>query len=186
MSLRFLLLSLSALALLSACAPARPPLGKPRPPAWATSPNGEPLPFRAGADDCRGALAAWFAHADANGDGVLDVAEMQADAERWFARADQDQDGQVTAAELSAVRAQLVPEPEPEPAAEARLAPHRRPLPASQARLDPVMQADANVDFRVSALEFRTYVAARFAERQQNGALSQDRVLDACADAGTR
>lgn len=175
------LVLLPLLAALTACLSGRAPEPKPRPATSTTSPNGEPLPFRAGADDCRGALAAWFSRADRNGDGVLDLDEMQADAERWFALADQDHDGLITAAELAAVRAQLVPEPEPEPEPEPN-APHgRRPLPRSQARIDPVMQADANADFRVSALEFRTYVAAQFAERASGGVLPQAQVLDACA-----
>lgn len=175
------LLLLPLLAALAACAPVRPLAPKARPALSTTSPNGEPLPFRAGADDCRGALAAWFSRADRNGDGVLDIDEMQADAERWFALADQDHDGLITAAELAAIRAQLVPEPEPEPEPEHGAAPGRRLLLRSQARVDPVMQADANADFRVSALEFRTYVAAQFAERAHDGAMTQARVLDACS-----
>lgn len=182
MWLRALLLSLSAVALLSACDPRRPPvLAKAKPLTWATSPNGEPLPFKAGADDCRGALAAWFGRADRNGDGVLDLDEMQADAARWFAQVDQDHDGFVAAFELSAVRAQILPTPDPEPELQASLPPKRRLLPALQARVDPVMEADANADFRVSAQEFRTYVAARFAEGAKDGLLAQARVLDACA-----
>lgn len=175
------LVLLPLLAALAACAPARPPEAKPRPALSTTSPNGEPLPFRAGADDCRGALAAWFNRADRNGDGVLDIDEMQADAERWFALADQDHDGLITAAELAAIRAQLVPEPEPEPEPQPNVPPARRALPRSQARVDPVMQADANADFRVSALEFRTYLAAQFAERAPGGALPQAQVLESCS-----
>lgn len=180
MKLHVALLSLSAL-LLSACGPVRPPIATARPLTWINSPNGEPLPFKAGADDCRGALAAWFARADRSGDGVLDQDEMQADAARWFAQADQDHDGFVAAFELSAVRAQILPTPEPEPERDGNLPPHRRQLPALQARLDPVMQADANADFRVTAEEFRTYVAAHFAERAKDGVIPQPRVLDACA-----
>lgn len=178
---RALILPLAAAALLAGCAPARPPEAKAPPATATTSPNGEPLPFRAGADDCRGALAAWFNRADTNADGALNLAEMEADADRWFALADQDHDGQVTSDELAAVRRRLVPEPEPDEQAEHAAAGRRTPLPRSQARLDTVMQADANADFRVTAREFRDYVAARFAERERNGALSQSRVLEDCA-----
>lgn len=179
--LRCALILLPLMAALAACAPARPPEPKAAPATSTTSPNGEPLPFRAGADDCRGALAAWFGHTDRNGDGALDIDEMQSDAERWFGLADQDHDNQVTAAELAQVRARMLPEPEPEP--EQGVPPGRRPLPRSQARVDPVMQADANADFRVTALEFRAYVAAQFTERAQSGALSQAQVLESCAKA---
>ncbi|MCR6630522.1 MAG: hypothetical protein NVV74_10995 [Magnetospirillum sp.] len=179
MNLRLLFAAVAALALAS-CAPARPPAPKAPPQLWTVSPNGEPLPFRAGQDDCRGALAAWFARADANGDGVLDGGEMQTDAARWFGAADLDHDGQVTADELAAVRRQLLPAPEPEPE-QPRLGPRGREATLrSQARPDPVMQADSNADFRVSAQEFRSYVSAQFAQRERHGALSQAQVLDAC------
>lgn len=180
---RALILPLVAAALLAGCAPARPPEAKAPPATAATSPNGEPLPFRAGADDCRGALAAWFNRADTNADGVLSLSEMEADADRWFALADQDHDGQVTSDELAAVRRTLMPEPEPEPDEQAEHAApgRRRPLPRSQARLDLVMQADTNADFRVTAREFRDYVAARLTEREQGGPLTQPRVLEECA-----
>lgn len=180
-----LILPLAVLSLLAACGSGRPPEAKAPPATSTTSPNGEPLPFRAGADDCRGALAAWFNRADRNGDGVLDLGEMQADAERWFAIADRDHDGSITADELAEIRRQLVPEPAPEPAPEpGRGGPGQQPpLPRSQARLDVVMQADANVDFRVSATEFRTYVAAQFAERERGGAIAQSQVLEACSKA---
>lgn len=54
MSVRPLILSVAVLALLTACGGGRAPEPKARPATSTTSPNGEPLPFRAGADDCRG------------------------------------------------------------------------------------------------------------------------------------
>lgn len=179
---RALILPLAA-ALLAGCAPARPPEAKAPPATATTSPNGEPLPFRAGADDCRGALAAWFLRADSNGDGTLSLAEMEADADRWFALADQDHDGQVTSDELAAVRRALVPEPDPDTPVDHVTPGRRTPVPRSQVRLDPVMQADANADFRVTAREFRDYVAARFAEREPGSPLTQPHVLEDCAKA---
>jgi hypothetical protein len=174
---RPLLIAAALSLLLSACAGARAPGPKAPPPRAAVSPNGEPLPFRPGQDDCRAALAAWFAQADTNGDGVLDLVEMQADAARWFARADVDHDGQITADELTSVRRGILPEPEPEseplPGPGGRAAALRM-----QARPDPVMQADANADFRVSAAEFRAYVAAQFAERASHGVLTKAQVQD--------
>lgn len=171
------LLPLLAAALLVGCAPARPPEPQAPPPTWTASPNGEPLPFRAGQDDCRGALAAWFDRADRDGNGTVDVGEMVADAARWFALADQDGDGQVTPGELAAIRARLLP---PEPDAADSAAPGRGPrIPRSQVRVDPVMQADANADFRVTALEFRAWTMERLAGR----ALTRAEALAACLTA---
>jgi hypothetical protein len=184
--MRALVLSAALLAVLAACS-GRPPEPKAPPATSTTSPNGEPLPFRAGADDCRGALAAWFIRADRNGDGVLDLGEMQADGQRWFATADLDGDGFITASELAEVRRRILPEPEPDPESE-HLAPANAPssgrrgpmLPRSQARVDVVMQADANADFRVSAQEYRNFVAAQFAAAAHGGALSQAQVTESC------
>lgn len=180
MPLRSLIVPLSVLALLGGCVLGRAPEPKTAPQLWTISPNGEPLPFRAGQDDCRSALAAWVARADTNGDGVIDVGEMQADAAGWFASADLDHDGQITSDELSSVRRAILPVAEPEP--EPERVPGRPPvLRRPQARLDPVMQADANADFRVSAAEFRAYVAAQFAEREHHGVISLAQVLESCA-----
>lgn len=181
MLLRPLLLPLLATFLLAGCTLGRPPEPKAPPPTWTTSPNGEPLPFRAGRDDCKGALAAWFDAADRNGDGSVDMDEMVADAARWFAIADMDHDGQITPGELAEVRARLLP-PEPEeteqgpPGGDGR-GPGRAPrIPRSQARVDLVMQADANADFRVTAQEFRAWTIERMAGR----ALTRPEALVAC------
>lgn len=179
---RSLILPLVIVAALGGCVSG--PAPKPAPQLWTTSPNGEPLPFRAGQDDCQAALAAWFARADTNLDGVLDLGEMQADAARWFALADLDHDGQITSDELSSVRQRLLPtpEPEPEPEINPRGRPQDRMMPRrSLVRLDPVMQADANADFRVSTQEFRAYVAAQFVEREKHGVIVQSQILDACS-----
>lgn len=178
----------------AACS-AAPPAPKAPPQRWSESPNGEPLPFGPGQEDCAAALGAWMTRADRNGDGLVDMDEMAADAARWFAIADQDHDGQVTADELSAVRRRLLP-PEPEddgagkpgedraeaggrgpggggPGGRARLRSH--------VRLDPVMQADANADFRVTALEFRAFVI----ERMDGRSLTRAEMLRVC-DVGRR
>jgi hypothetical protein len=177
-----LLLAAAVAMGVAACTSSQAPERKPPPPRWTVSPNGEPLPFRPGQDDCRAALSAWFAQADANGDGVLDLAEMQADAARWFARADLDRDGQITSDELAGVRRAILPEPEPEPEPDPALGPRGRVAALrQQARPDPVMQADANADFRVSRAEFQAYVAARFAEAAKGGVVSRAQVVDTCS-----
>lgn len=195
MRIHAMLVMAAAGLVLAACGPSRPE-GPRRPPQTATvSPNGEPLPFQAGQEDCRAALAAWFVRTDSNGDGVLSLDEMQADASRWFAQADLDHDGMITADELATVRRRLVPEPPPEP--ERRPTMERRSergpgggpggrggmMMQSQSRPDPVMQADANADFQVSAQEFHDYVASQFDRHARNGVISQAQVLETCRPA---
>lgn len=185
MSARLLLL-LTALVL-AACAPSRSGPPEREQPRAAVTPNGEPLALIPGPDGCRDALAAWFATTDANGDGVLDIAEMQADGARWFALADIDHDGEITADELTTIRLRINPLPELEPI-------HARPgegegpgggpgggrgRARSQSQVDPVMAADANADFRVTAAEFRAHVTAR-TEARAGGIVTAAQVQDAC------
>lgn len=66
-------------------------------------------PFRPhGADD--DTLADWFRQADRNHDGVIDAAEMRADAERFFARLDANHDGQIDPDELSQYEWDIAPD----------------------------------------------------------------------------
>jgi hypothetical protein len=67
------------------------------------SPSGEP--FR-GADG----LAAWFARADADRDGALTLAELQADAARFFRVLDTNADGVVDSSEIQAYENNIAPE----------------------------------------------------------------------------
>lgn len=168
----------------AACSGFRPEPPKAPPAISVNSPNGEPLPFKAGQDDCRGALSAWFSRADRNGDGVIDQAEYLADAERWFDQADLDHDGQITPDELAAIRSQLLPQPEqpaePDPE-QARRSRSMATLRHTNARVDPVMEADANADFRVTRAEFRAYSTELFNARQRGGVIRPDQVLDACS-----
>lgn len=76
---------------------------------WAPfiSPMGEPFRARRTSDDT---LAAWFAQADRNHDGILTVDEMQADAERFFATLDTDKDGEIGPGELVHYEWEVAPE----------------------------------------------------------------------------
>lgn len=142
------------------------------------------------------ALEAWFGRADTNGDGSLDRAEFVADADRAFAGFDTNRDGNVTAAELTLVRANSPFRPPPEKPS-ARLRP--RSLTVSTAELeeprpgqgggdrpfyrsgaDPVMAADTNADFRVTAEEQRAQAARLFdkLESSRDGRLSRAEYLD--------
>lgn len=81
--------------------PAAPPGGAGGP--LFISPAGEP--FRGG-----DGLAAWFAVADADHDGVLTLAEFRADTMRFFKQLDLDGDGQIDGPENTAYETKVAPE----------------------------------------------------------------------------
>lgn len=185
MKTRCVWVSVFAGLLLAGCAPGRPAM-RPLAPVPTASPNGEPLPLQPGPDGCRAALTGWFARADANNDGVLNLAEMQADAERWFAQADLDHDGTITADELTIIRNRINPPAEPEEPSRIRPDPRKEERTGVRPRhsqLDPVMEADANTDFRVSAAEFRAHVESRFAARDpdRRGVINASQLQETCA-----
>src|SRR6476469_6106246 len=76
---------------------------------WAPfiSPFGEP--FRARKTD-QDTMADWFHQADRNGDGLLTVDEMQADAQRFFAHLDADHNGLIEPEELVQYEWEVAPE----------------------------------------------------------------------------
>jgi hypothetical protein len=75
------------------------------------SPHGEPFrPTTAGVQPMR----AWFAGADANRDGELDIAEFRADGDRWFARLS-GADAEIDGFEVSAYEREALPEMTPAP-----------------------------------------------------------------------
>jgi Ca2+-binding EF-hand superfamily protein len=71
------------------------------------SPMGEP--FRS-EDPAADNVATWFAGADADHDGALTVAEMQADAARFFATLDTNGDGEIDPTELTRYETEIAPE----------------------------------------------------------------------------
>jgi hypothetical protein len=71
------------------------------------SPAGEPFRAELGQPY---PVQAWFRQADANGDGALDRAEFEADAERFFHRLDRNGDGVLDGLEVQAYETQVVPE----------------------------------------------------------------------------
>lgn len=80
-----------------------PPIAPPIAPLF-VSPFGEPFQGREGD---AWPSAAWFAGADADGDGALTFAEFEADGGRWFATLDLNGDGRLNPAELTAHEAAL-------------------------------------------------------------------------------
>ena len=71
------------------------------------SPAGEP--FR-GAPGQPAPLAAWFAQADADHDGILTYAEFQADFRRYFAVLDTNHDGEIAPDEVTRYETEILPE----------------------------------------------------------------------------
>jgi hypothetical protein len=71
------------------------------------SPAGKP--FR-GAPGQPAPMAAWFAEADADGDGAVSFAEFQADFRRWFAALDTSHDGEIAPDEVTRYETEILPE----------------------------------------------------------------------------
>lgn len=76
---------------------------------WAPfiSPMGEPFRANSASDD---PFARWFRQADRNGDGLLTLAEMDADATRFFATLDGNHDGDIDPEEMVAYESDIAPE----------------------------------------------------------------------------
>ena len=71
------------------------------------APSGEPFRAIAGAPY---PVAAWFAQADANHDGRIDLGEFNADFMRFFDRIDTNHDGMLSSAEIKAYETDFAPE----------------------------------------------------------------------------
>jgi len=153
------------------------------------SPNGEPLsggPL--GEPSCEDAMRRWFAKADADHDGTVDVAEFLADARRLFAAMDLDRSGVLTPSVLShyrapylAERAREEPPEESERERAGRLEREREP-PIGKDRADPVMIADVNLRNRVTLDDFLALARRTFAglDRNKDGRLGSDEALASC------
>ncbi len=143
---------------------------------------------------CDAALAQWFDGVDANRDGRLDPTEFAADGARWFGVMDANRDGTVTPDELTALRLRLMP-PVARPArgstddeaSDRRRGSARGPFGRGGRRPyeepDPVMEADLNLDNRVTLDEFRAQSTRNFTALDSNrdGRLSKDEVVASCA-----
>lgn len=71
------------------------------------APSGEPFRAIAGAPY---PVASWFAQADANHDGRIDLGEFNADFMRFFDRLDTNHDGMLSSAEIKAYETNIAPE----------------------------------------------------------------------------
>lgn len=141
------------------------------------SPNGEPLGRAEGTTRCEERLEAWFLRVDQNRDGRLSENEWLADADAWFVRIDADRDEFVTVSELTLIRRSIDPA---EPAPPSQTASRGRSPTIIDRSPDPVMAADTNLDFRVSAAEFRLLSEKRYALKAREGAPDRMIIMAEC------
>jgi len=143
------------------------------------APMGEPIRTDGRTDP----MAVWFAQADADRDGRLTLAELQADADRFFTTLDRDRSGEIDPQEMADYENKVAPEiklyqPDQDPrprnrqqkhdakqAAKRRsdyAAPYGAGLYASLNIPEPVVSADLDLNRGVSRAELATVAANRF------------------------
>ncbi len=160
------------------------------------SPNAEPLnggPL--GAPTCEAALSKWFGRMDANQDGFIDKMEFMNDAAVQFRRMDIDKNGYLVSEELDRYRAPYR-QAERTHKQEQNNQLHKRENRGrgeggsnrdksleSLTPVDPVMSADANLDFKVTPEEFRAQAEKIFAvlDGNHDGRLSRAEILAICS-----
>jgi hypothetical protein len=143
------------------------------------SPAGEPFRRTSGGPQ---PLRAWFEQADADRDGALTLAELQADFARYFAMLDADRDGEIEPDEVARYEHQILPEMRSGagggglrpgmrmggPSRRSGGAAGRRALMAGAAPFSllpishPIMDADTNFNRGVSPGEFSQAAGRRF------------------------
>lgn len=133
------------------------------------SPMGDPLnggPL--GHPTCDAAMKNWFTRADANHDNVVTLDEFTADAKTQFQRMDVDKNGYLVSEELERFRmAYRDATANDKPEAEEHRGRKRGGDEGghggnTSSVIDPVMSADANLDFKVSLDEFVSYEQKSF------------------------
>ncbi|MEA1673855.1 EF-hand domain-containing protein [Nitrospirillum sp. BR 11163] len=142
-----------------------------------TTPLGQTLGRTTSEDAAKVALRVWFNRVDTNQDGKLSRDEFQAEADAVFAHYDLNGDGALNVTELEKVRqadrmalmGHGGPEGGPHGGPEG-IPPDGPPggghgpggMGGGRGGVDPIMAADTNLDFRVTRDEFRAYARALF------------------------
>ncbi|MDE1146681.1 MAG: EF-hand domain-containing protein [Azospirillaceae bacterium] len=160
------------------------------------TPLGQSLGRTTSEDTAKATLRAWFARVDANQDGKLSRDEFQVEADAVFTHYDLNGDGALNVTELEQVRqADRMAQAGhgghpggPPPNGGPDGAPNGGPPPGGpgggpgmgggRGGVDPIMAADTNLDFRVTREEFRTYARALFdvIDADHDGQLTFDEV----------
>ncbi|MFA5119791.1 EF-hand domain-containing protein [Zavarzinia sp.] len=147
--------------------------------------------------ECPDVTASWLKTADKNGDDLLELDEALGDATALFAEIDTNHDHFVTPAELTAYRDKTAPAAYADQVI--RQEGHSGGADPTQKREtlhpggntfalrgipDPVMAADANLDFRVTEGELAARVKERFAKLDTNhdGKLDADELAAYCPE----
>ena len=108
-----------------------------------------------GQPTCDEAQTAWLQRVDTDHDGSIDLKELISEARKQFALMDINHDGTVTADELAVFRSGGPSSPSQAPDEEKdRRGVHRLQEHPQSSQPDPVLSADANLDFQVTLDEF--------------------------------
>jgi hypothetical protein len=174
---------LIALVILSGCSSDKP-TGPPREIIY--SPNGEPLNGGLlGTPSCMQAMQQWFTRIDTTHQGISQ-SQFLADAQLQFARMDIDKNGYLVSEELDRFRAPYRQQPEftheHEHKKDSKKDASSNITAAPQNIFDPVMAADANLDFKVTPEEFMAHAKTTFDRLDTNhdGLLSGAEVTASC------
>ena len=166
------------------------------------SPNGEPLTGGVlGRSSCYEVASNWFDRVDTNHDKNIDRNEFLADSRIQFLRMDLDGDGAIYPSELLTFRGSFIGTPKhtPSTAPEKDFAAEKDGIKArglipkydldkesdrarQQDFSDPVMSADANLDFRVTLDEFtaQSQDVFKIIDQNHDGLLDRLEVLATC------
>lgn len=158
--------------------------------------------------DCPALLKAWLLKVDTDRDGRLSVAEAQADADALLAEIDANRDGYATPSEIEAWREKVAPlayadrklrrqpgSSEDDQGGGGSARQQRSEIDKTggdhgpgrldsgfRGQPDPIMAADANLDFRVDKAELEARVKARFdkLDLDHDGKLTPDELASFC------
>lgn len=170
-------ITLAAAVLLTACdnnGVIYLPGQKPPPRHLMYSPTGDPLNGGAlGYPDCDDAMDLWFKRADANRDGAVTADEFVADARAQFQRMNADNTDYLASEEVERFRLAYRDLSEKKSGRIGNI----------DSAVDPVLSADANLDYKVTRAEYDAFSRKTFAgmDKNKDGALQRDEAAASCS-----